>query len=343
LLLYSNVEVNFAMKIKQELKPVIIVPGIMASYLNKVDDNDEVWPNLNRMVLPGKDSPFYILNLDDNGIPYTNNKLKPTDVFRKIVNQDFLQGLIEELENNGYEENKNLFVFPYDWRLDINWTSGNVPDGNNEIANLKDKINKVKELTSSEKVDIIAHSMGGLLVKKYLKEFGEESVNRFIDIATPHFGAPKAFKALMFGDDMGFNLFGLKLNKNTVKDITQNMPAVYQLLPSRKYFDVMDKDYKRDDYKERYPTNIISISNANRSNKQHPVQKPIALMEYLIKTYTNENETVLDFTMGSGSTLVACQNTNRNGIGIEMDDNYFEIAKKRVAEKELNNKDLFNQ
>ena len=55
-------------------------------------------------------------------------------------------------------------------------------------------------------------------------------------------------------------------------------------------------------------------------------------MEYLIKTYTNENETVLDFTMGSGSTGVACVNTNRNFIGIEMDDNYFNIATKRIEE-----------
>ena len=53
-------------------------------------------------------------------------------------------------------------------------------------------------------------------------------------------------------------------------------------------------------------------------------------MEYLIKTYTNEGETVLDFTMGSGSTMIACQNTNRNGIGIELDENYFEIAKTRI-------------
>jgi site-specific DNA-methyltransferase (adenine-specific) len=55
-------------------------------------------------------------------------------------------------------------------------------------------------------------------------------------------------------------------------------------------------------------------------------------MEYLIKTYTNENETVLDFTMGSGSTGVACLNTNRNFIGIELDKDYFEIAKKRIYE-----------
>ena len=64
----------------------------------------------------------------------------------------------------------------------------------------------------------------------------------------------------------------------------------------------------------------------------HPTQKPLTIMEYLIKTYTNEGETVLDFTMGSGSTLVACQNTNRNGIGIEMDEAYFKIAQQRIKE-----------
>jgi len=64
----------------------------------------------------------------------------------------------------------------------------------------------------------------------------------------------------------------------------------------------------------------------------HPTQKPVPLMEYLIKTYTNENDTVLDFTFGSGSTGVACVNTNRKFIGIEMDDNYFEIGKNRVLE-----------
>ena len=78
------------------------------------------------------------------------------------------------------------------------------------------------------------------------------------------------------------------------------------------------------------PKSILEISNANQKGKVHPTQKPVALMEYLIKTYTNENETVLDFTMGSGSTGVACKNTNRNFIGIEMDENYFEIATNRI-------------
>jgi site-specific DNA-methyltransferase (adenine-specific) len=66
------------------------------------------------------------------------------------------------------------------------------------------------------------------------------------------------------------------------------------------------------------------------SKSLHPTQKPVPLLEYLIKTYTNEGDTVLDFTMGSGSTGVACKNTNRNFIGIEMDKNYFDIAKNRI-------------
>lgn len=70
----------------------------------------------------------------------------------------------------------------------------------------------------------------------------------------------------------------------------------------------------------------------NRERGHHPTQKPVALMEYLIKTYTNEGETVLDFTMGSGTTGVACMNTGRNFIGIERDEKYFQIAKARIEE-----------
>ena len=78
----------------------------------------------------------------------------------------------------------------------------------------------------------------------------------------------------------------------------------------------------------RYPK---SIQKFNRDrNGLHPTQKPVALMEYLIKTYTNENELVLDFTMGSGTTGVACKNLNRDFIGIELDKNYFNIAQKRI-------------
>ena len=81
---------------------------------------------------------------------------------------------------------------------------------------------------------------------------------------------------------------------------------------------------------KKYPITELQFSNNNQKEKLHPTQKPVALMEYLIKTYTNENETVLDFTMGSGTTGVACKNLNRNFIGIELDKDYFEIAKERI-------------
>ena len=78
------------------------------------------------------------------------------------------------------------------------------------------------------------------------------------------------------------------------------------------------------------PSSIQFISTGRRQDLIHPTQKPVKLMEYLIRTYTNEGETVLDNCMGSGSTGVACINTNRNFIGIEKDDKYFEIAKNRI-------------
>ena len=80
------------------------------------------------------------------------------------------------------------------------------------------------------------------------------------------------------------------------------------------------------------PSSIQFISTGRRQDLIHPTQKPVALLEYLIKTYTLEGETVLDNCAGSGSTGVACLNTNRNFIGIEKDDKYFEIAKKRIEE-----------
>jgi site-specific DNA-methyltransferase (adenine-specific) len=88
---------------------------------------------------------------------------------------------------------------------------------------------------------------------------------------------------------------------------------------------------------EGYPRQVLDFKNQN-NNVIHPTQKPVDLCEYLILTYSNEGETVLDNCMGSGSTGVACINTKRNFIGIEKDDNYFEIAKNRIEEQYKLNK-----
>jgi len=91
--------------------------------------------------------------------------------------------------------------------------------------------------------------------------------------------------------------------------------------------------------KYKPPVNIIKFNiDRKRNSKQHPTQKPVALMEHLIKTYTNEGEIVLDFTMGSGSTGIACMNTGRSFIGIEKDKEYFDIASKRIKKHDVQSK-----
>ena len=85
-------------------------------------------------------------------------------------------------------------------------------------------------------------------------------------------------------------------------------------------------------FTHRYPTNIIEVSNANKRDIVHPTQKPVALFEYLIRTYTNEGEIVLDNCIGSGTTAIAAINTGRNFIGIEQESEYVELARKRIAD-----------
>ncbi len=86
----------------------------------------------------------------------------------------------------------------------------------------------------------------------------------------------------------------------------------------------------------RYPTNVINIANKNVEAGLHPTQKPVALMEYLIKTYTNEGDTVFDGFMGSGTTGVGCKNLNRDFIGVELNEEYFKIAERRIIEERIN-------
>jgi DNA modification methylase len=94
-------------------------------------------------------------------------------------------------------------------------------------------------------------------------------------------------------------------------------------------------NFRNDNEGKRYPKQVLEFGAVERGGV-HPTQKPVELFEYLVKTYTNEGETVLDFTMGSGTTLVAAINTGRKAIGIEMDKGYFDIAAKRIAEAQTN-------
>tara|TARA_R110002096_G_scaffold434609_2_gene656879 strand:- start:211 stop:951 length:741 start_codon:yes stop_codon:yes gene_type:complete len=121
------------------------------------------------------------------------------------------------------------------------------------------------------------------------------------------------------------NTVGVLSKKNIGKSHTTGTLGSSKLIAS--------DNSKKTGYPRTLLTQIPVINNLSKDKSGfHPTQKPIALMEYLINTYTNEDETVLDFTMGSGSTGVACKNTNRNFIGIEQDEKYFDIATKRINE-----------
>lgn len=127
-------------------------------------------------------------------------------------------------------------------------------------------------------------------------------------------------------------------NRNTMNYYPQMTPRENIRKANVKIYGDTDKNilhsYKngeKDNYKEYYEKHPISILQFNtESKKVHQTQKPVALLEYLIKTYTQEGETILDNCMGSGSTGVACVNTNRNFVGIELEEEYFNIAKGRI-------------
>lgn len=127
--------------------------------------------------------------------------------------------------------------------------------------------------------------------------------------------------------------------KTTIQKNDIGRKRIYKQNRFKQYGKCAQGEYVEDG--TRYPTDIIKFSNWNgalfgKTDKavKHPTQKPVPLLEYLIKTYTNEGDTVLDNCMGSGSTGVACVNTSRNFIGIELDGGYFEIAKSRIEESQ---------
>lgn len=119
-----------------------------------------------------------------------------------------------------------------------------------------------------------------------------------------------------------------KKNINTYNpQMKQGKPYISQNKAGSSNYGKFNTEHKIINNGERFPKDILGFA---PETGLHPTQKPVALLEYLIKTYTNEKETVLDNCMGSGSTGVACINTNRNFIGIELDKNYFQIAKERI-------------
>ena len=210
-----------------ERDPVIIIPGISGTELYK--DSDLIWPDVNQMFSDNNDDFLKDLILNEDGqsaifsveIGDLIDEITVDILGISIRLLDTFGSLISDLNGVGYD-NSSLFPFPYDWRLDI--------AESRDL--LREKIVQVKSQTGSDKVDIIAHSMGGLLAESYLDEYGTNDIGKLIFIGTPHLGAPKAAKVLMEGDRLGIPW----LEEDRIQEIVENSPAMYQLLPNQTYF-----------------------------------------------------------------------------------------------------------
>ncbi|MBI2607843.1 MAG: alpha/beta fold hydrolase [Candidatus Doudnabacteria bacterium] len=213
-------------------RPVLIIPGITGTEL--LNSSDElIWPNIPRMFFDINDQ-FLTENLSLNGNGDSVQNIKVGEIIREIsfiapeigINKIILDSfftLINSMILEGYVIDDSLFFFPYDWRIDLDTTK----------ASLNQKIKQIQGLTGFQKVDIVAHSMGGLLVEDYLDTYGQDKINKLIFVGTPHLGAPKAAKILLYGDHMSIPW----LEEDRIQEIAHNSPAVYQLLPNPTYFD----------------------------------------------------------------------------------------------------------
>jgi len=240
-------------------EPLVVVPGIAGTILQK-SDGTEAWPNIDQMLVSPSDNYLDALALDTTGdapaTPGSNgvqgSTLRTAAILKTaqltlggitLFNDNFYGNLMKAFTDEGYIEGVDLFAAPYDWRLDIN----------NSVSSLAAVVARARAAAPAGKINIIAHSMGGLLVKKYLAGLSMASSNAgaaaipaaFLDkvvlVGVPEIGAPYALKMLNYGDDLGI----LIANQDEMKKIAQNMPAIYELLPSEKYTGVVG-DYVQD-------------------------------------------------------------------------------------------------
>lgn len=235
--------------VPNERDPLIFVPGITGSKLEN-DHNgdgkfDEVWPNIDELITDPDDDSLLVLRLKSNGIdPYNNEQsytsVRTGDVIREEWGIDFYQSTIDYFTNNGYTEGKDFFVCPYDWRRGLDLISS---------GTLNDCIDEALAVNpNSTQVNILAHSMGGLVSRYYISDSMQaRKVQRLVTLGTPYLGAPKI--ALTVIDELCFvERAGICFTApETLKKLLVNFPSAYQIAPSEQYFQVYTDGYIRID------------------------------------------------------------------------------------------------
>lgn len=277
--------------------PVLIIPGIAGSEL-KAGDN-LIWADLGQMFLDINDEFITEnLGLDEDGQPI-NNETSVGEVIERIFSVPFLdvnifQDLEEQLELSDYTIDQNLFYFPYDWRLDLTDTT----------SLLNQKIEEIKLQTGSEKINIVAHSMGGLLTKEYVRQYGKESVDKLIFVGTPHLGAPKAGKIILAGDRMGIPW----LEEDRIKEIGEHSIAVHELLPNQSYFDTAGPYIKQVNPLDYEETKQLLLEQGSTFNVFESAE-----------SFFNHNLENLDFSGINAYNITGCANGTQGGYEVRND------------------------
>jgi hypothetical protein len=259
---HAGMSTSMAVKIKYTPIPIVFVPGIMGSPLyDDINDtghlfdaslsiyNERLWIDPYRLQNGYKQRYLLALQLDVSGEkpldPYANIKVAPLREDEQNTLEDNLGKLpLSEYKNfftyfdiKKYQlddtalpkpdPNTRLFCFTYDWRKSLSWNG----------ENLSAFIDLVLQSTNSTKVNIVAHSMGGLVTKSCVKDFDTARINKIVFVGTPHLGAPKIYYTMLTGD-VEFGFFkDFLISNETIRRITENMPSTYQLFPTMEYFD----------------------------------------------------------------------------------------------------------
>ncbi len=237
--------------------PVIFIPGIMGSEIgyDQAGSFNKLWPDL----LASQTGKVRNMRKRPDGSEIESESLflchlqgsvnkRAGDVLRTVVTRHVYRDFLKRMGDEGFQEGNDcvsgpsgqLFVFPYDWRDSLRNSAYLRDPSSCPAHNLADKISQVLAETGANQVDIVAHSMGGLVALEYLRDRVQTNrphhIRKLITVATPYLGAPAAFQALRYGRPFE-GLARLLLNTYNSKSISHNLPGAYHLLPSRTYFD----------------------------------------------------------------------------------------------------------
>jgi hypothetical protein len=235
--------------------PVIVMPGVGGSeftvrsgfrlsvnnghggsYTRDYGAGEKVWVNTAQAIALGSDDYFDVLKLNADGVTPVAPALQISDIYHSAYDD-----LIGYLQRQGYVLGTDLWIFPYDWRASIESSSTQL-DALITRALIRANGGRTDSTTwTVRRVNLVAHSMGGLVGRFYISNATRASrVDQLITFGTPQLGAASFLKTLMYGDTLGPWFLGIGLNPEEIKDVVQNMPGGFQLLPSPAYYTYYD-------------------------------------------------------------------------------------------------------